>query len=355
MAVVPLSSTLIDEGNTAVSLALYANSIQYPPNAFFGVAKNDELTRYCDRIWMKSERDTIAFYLAEAQEEVENEARYPLAPRWIVNEDHSYKFPVVAKWKKVIVAGVKNTDKFGDSEAVNHANDPVEITIATAIANADEVRVFYEDLDIEIIPSSVVVDGVNAVIKIPRCRLVKPDLVDNPEEGLDYTDTVNNFVANVDIWRIWNDPSTQGTLVWAHTCGGSTCTLCNEYTQDGCMYIADAENSVFEVLPASYSGGTWSSVASCCTGKPDRVKLNYRAGLATLTKQARDVVIMLAHAKMPTVPCGCDQVTRLWKRDRNKPGVLTKERINCPFGMSDGAWVAWRFTQAMRKVGMGIA
>ena len=104
MTVVPLSSTLIDEGNTAVPLALYAHAIQYPPNAFFGVAKDGEVTAFCDRIWMKSERDTIEFYLAEAQEEIENVVRYPLAPTWFVNEDPPYKFPVVSKWGKIIAA-----------------------------------------------------------------------------------------------------------------------------------------------------------------------------------------------------------------------------------------------------------
>jgi hypothetical protein len=351
--VVPLSSTLIDEGNTAVPLELYAYAVGYPPNAFFGVLKSDEFTRYCDRVWLKSERDTMAFYLAEAQAEIEAIVRYPLAPTWYANEDHKYKYPIVSKWGKVIAAGVRAETVISDSEAVSHATDPVVLTVATSVTEESEVKVYHEDLDIEIVPSDISFSGGNVEITIPRHRLVKPSLVDNPEEGLDYATTAN-FVDAVDIKRVYNDPSTNATLVWAHTCGGSTCVLCSEYTQTGCMYLKDAENGTFEIVPATYSSGSWASSVSCCTGRPDRVKINYYAGLTQLTKQARDTIIMLAHAKMPSTPCGCEQVTRLWKRDRNIPGVLTKERINCPFGVSDGAWVAWRFTQVMRRLGMGI-
>lgn len=354
MTVVPLSSTLIDEGNTAVPLELYAHAVQYPPNAFFGVAKSGELTRYCDRIWLKSERDTIAFFLAEAQEEIENIIRFPLAPTWYTDEDHPYRFPIVAKWGKVIAAGVRAETMIADSEVVTHdSTDPVVLTVATTVTEESEIRVFHEDLDIEIIPSAVSISGGNVEISLPRHRLVKPSLVDNPEAGLDWA-TTSNFVDAVDIKRIYNDPSTNATLVWAHTCGGSTCALCSQYTQDGCMYLMDKENGSFEIVPASYSGGSWKSQTSCCTGRPHRAWINYYAGLQELTKQARDTVIMLAHAKMPSTPCGCEQVTRLWKRDNNIPGVLTKERINCPFGVSDGAWVAWRFTQAMRRLGIGV-
>jgi hypothetical protein len=30
-------------------------------------------------------------------------------------------------------------------------------------------------------------------------------------------------------------------------------------------------------------------------------------------------------------------------RDRKQSEVLTRERLNCPFGPSDGPWFAWRW------------
>jgi hypothetical protein len=64
--------------------------------------------------------------------------------------------------------------------------------------------------------------------------------------------------------------------------------------------------------------------------------------LTPLTRQVEDAIVRLAHSKMPDEPCGCDMLQRHWKRDRNIPQVLTRERINCPFGLSDGAWFAYR-------------
>lgn len=48
-------------------------------------------------------------------------------------------------------------------------------------------------------------------------------------------------------------------------------------------------------------------------------------------------------------------VQEMWTRDRNTPDVLTAERLNCSFGFSDGAYIAWRFANAMRlQMGMAL-
>ncbi len=170
---------------------------------------------------------------------------------------------------------------------------------------------------------------------------------DNEPGGLIYTD-LSNFESTVDIQRVYNDISTQATLVWPHTCSGTSycgCT-CGEYTQDGCIYVRNPELGTLDVLAATYSAGSWSTVCRRCAGNPDALLLNYRAGLIELTYQAEDAIIRLAHAKMPYAPCGCDIYRRVWQRDTNVPDVLSVERYNCPFGMSDGAWIAWRFANA---------
>jgi len=80
------------------------------------------------------------------------------------------------------------------------------------------------------------------------------------------------------------------------------------------------------------------------------VRVNYYDGKQYLSRQMEDAIVRLAHAKMPDEPCGCDVAQRMWKRDRNVPEVLTRERINCPFGMSDGAWIAWQFTRSFKQM-----
>jgi hypothetical protein len=121
------------------------------------------------------------------------------------------------------------------------------------------------------------------------------------------------------------------------------------------MYIQNHSVGIITTLPATYSAGAWHSGASvCCGGSPSIMEINYKAGLNPIHAQAEDAIFRLAHAKMPHETCGCEYAKKIWNRDRNVPKLLTRERINCPFGMSDGAWVAWRFTQAIRQIGMGI-
>ncbi len=184
-----------------------------------------------------------------------------------------------------------------------------------------------------------------------------PDYVDNPTAGIDY-DTISNFLSTVDVKRVYNDPSTHADLVWPHagSCAGvpgCSCPTCSEYALTGCIYIRNAELGIVDVLPATYSSGAWSRTGTACCSKPERMRLNYRAGMNPTTTQAQDAIIRLAHSKMPEEPCGNNSVIAAWARDRNVPEALTRERLNCPFGLSDGAWIAWRFTQSLRIVRMG--
>jgi hypothetical protein len=112
------------------------------------------------------------------------------------------------------------------------------------------------------------------------------------------------------------------------------------------MYVRKPEIGTIDVLPATYSGGSWS-VTYGCSSRPKLVRLNYYAGLETLTRQAEDAIVRLAHAKMPEEPCGCQQALRVWKRDTLIPEVLSRERLMCPYGLAEGAWIAWRFSKAM--------
>jgi len=362
MPVVPSESTLTAE-ESAVTLPRYAQIIQTPECAFFGVHRDADADYECRGIWVKHYRDEIQRYLAEAQQEIEQEIGYFLMPRWIVGEaatdmpeylidGQRYGFPVVARWGYVVEAGIKATANIQLGAAVDHSADPAIVgPIVTTVTDTSEVKVYHPGTTVEIHPSAITILAGQMAITIPRCRMVKAALADNPSGGLDYTDT-NNFEATVDVVREYCDPSTNATLVWPHNCSSSLCTCtCSEYTQDGCIYVRDARIGILDVLPAVYSSGAWStSIEACCVGEPQLVRLNYRAGVKTLTRQQEDAIVRLAHAKMPEEPCGCEIAQRLWARDREVPKALTRERANCPFGMSDGAWAAWRFAQTFKLV-----
>lgn len=349
MTVVQTAASLRAE-DSAVTLPRYAQLIEYAECSFFGVRRSD-VPQACRTIWQKHERDTIIKYLAEAQEELERVIRYPLNREWFADEQHPYRFPVKADWCKIVSGGVRATADIALAEAVAHATDPAVVgPVATTVTDEDEVRVYHPGTEVEIHPSAITISGGNLTIEIPRCRMVTEAASDNDPGGMDYDD-LNNFESTVDIGRVYNDPSTHATLVWPHACTTTStycgCT-CGQYTQAACIYVRNGQLGFVDVLPASYSAGSWSTTCATCCGNPHHVLLNYRAGLTALGYQAEDAVLRLAHAKMPAEPCSCDIMRRVWQRDRNVPDVLTRERLNCPFGLSDGAWVAWKFAQALK-------
>lgn len=343
MTVVAEQTALVNQAS-AVRLARYAKIISYPECNFFGVNADIDTGFQCQEIWTKDQRDNILKYLAEAQFEIEQEASYPLAPRWIgqgqseqYQDWQPFKARLVTRFARFIEAGIEATIDVSLGQAVNHATDPAVIgPVATTVTDEDEIRVFHPGLDVEIDPSSITISGGNVTIEVPRCRTVTEAVADNPATGLDYTD-LSNFESTVDIKRVYNDDSIQATLAYRNSCTG-----CTEATLSGCVYVRDKRVGILDIQRSANGN------SSTCRCRAEIIRLNYRAGADVLTRQAEDAIIRLAHSKSPTEPCGCDVVQRLWGRDRNVPEVLTAERLNCPFGLNDGAWISWNFAQSLK-------
>jgi len=360
MPIVIAQSGLIDEGHNAVRLARYAQITQMEC-AFFGVLNpSDPVNEACSPLLMLPERAQIARYLGEAQDEIEQVTGYPLSPRWFTDE-LPYAAIVHAKHMKLIEIGIEATEVVALGEAIDHTTDPATIgPIATTVVEWDEIRVYHPGTDIEIDPSSITIAGGNVTIEIPRCRLVNAANVNNPDDGLDYTDVppsaTSPFEDEVDIRRIYNDDETQGTFIWPHkssagcTCG---CAVCGEYTHEACAYIRNAESGAIDLLYAHLVGSVWTTASPCLCTLPELVQVNYRAGLTELTAQAEDAIIHLAHAKMPRPSCGCGILRDRWDADRVIIASPTIEQANCKFGPYMGSWIAWQFSNAMKNVRMG--
>ena len=349
---VPPDTYIAEWCTGAVNLADYCQIVGYPECGFFGVRNDDEIAAGCRVIWSRIQREQVARYLCEAQEEIEDELNYPLMPTWFTNEHRDYKIPIITKWAKVIAGGIRAIDGIEPDAVMDHSADPARVTVTTIITNTDEIKVYYPDSTQDIIPSRIVADGVDATIYIPRCRMVRSDLLDTPEVGLDYDDP-SQFQQTVDIMRVYNDVSTQAELVDPHNCN-SLCSSgnCSEYTHTACIYTRRGDLGILDVLPATYSAGAWA--ASSCTRRYTLARLNYYAGLTPITKKLQDAVVRLAHSKMHQDPCGCDPVKGLWNRDQLVPEILSPEQTLCPFGSSNGAWWAWRQVQTVKLRKMGI-
>lgn len=348
MTIVRAQTDLPIQSLGGVSLARYANLVTIGEEAFWGIDR-DVSFREDYSVWTIRERQMIAHYLDEAQRRIEQELGYPLNARWFEDE-MAYGCPLIADRGEIIEAGVEAWEIIEADATVDKADDPHEVSVTTTVTDEDEIVITYPaslvEGKIEINPSDIDISGGSATIYIPRCRTVKPSEADNPTTGLDYTDDTL-FLDEVDVWRRYNDPSTHASLVWPHRTSSTVMPVCSvsceEYTRSGCIYIRDATVGILDVLPATYDETDgWTACQSCYT-QPERVHLYYRAGLNPITPDAETAIIRLANTLMPKMPCGCEKYVLSWEQDNNIPDVMTRERVNNPLGIKDGAWHAWSY------------
>jgi len=335
-------TTYFGYGASGLSLVRYAHIIGYAECAFFGIVAPGNVNYACRNIWTKIQRDDIADYLSEAQSEIENQIGYPLASTWLAAEDHYYSSPLILNNAKLISLGTKAYTALGEDVAVSYVTEPATVIVPTTLTSPDDIIVFYPDTDIQIVPESMTISGGVLTIKIPKCRLLKIENFENPVQGWDGSD-VSLYQEVVDVTYFYTDTSDQATLIYyPDLCDEE----CEQTTQTVCAFIDNASVGIVRFGKPAYS------FSYCSTAAPRRVTVNYRAGLPSLTKTVESAIVRLAHSRMPTEPCGCDITQRLWKRDRNVPQVLDRERLNCPFGLSDGAWAAWKIAMSISSFRM---
>jgi len=325
---------LLQNERGALKLCTYAKWLGIDENLLWGVRPVTMDTRHV--IWSQSDRDKVARYFWEAQCELEDVLGYPIGPRWVEGERHRLSDKKNNKlflhWGHVIGGGTKQERPIAYSALVNHAADPAVISVATTETNTQGVVVYHEGTMYEVTPLAMTLSGGVLTILIPRCRLVRPEYADNPAEGWDYND-LDVFAEAVDIVYRYRDVDDQARIYYRYD--RRRCSSSREVS--ACIYVRNPDLGSIEIIPDD---------DSCWMG--EYAEINYLAGYEP-TVQELDAIMRLAHSKMPSEPCSCDLVENvLWQRDRNIPNVLTGERLNCRFGMSDGAWTVWQFAQEMR-------
>lgn len=347
---------LVSTPNCAVSLSRYAKLIGYDEAAFWGVIyENQPQPGGCGPLWSEFERFQIANALAEAQQEIEQVIGYPICPTYITGEytDDSrwvdqqiFKHPrVVTRYPRIIEAGIKAVEVVGSASTIDYGvSDEYGVVgpVATNATSTDEIKVYYPNSDRLISPSRITISGGNVTIQIPRYRMVKQEFLSTPDGGIPY-DNINFYLSIVDIKRIYTDPSTQAVLVRPHCQNNSCVGGCYECTRSACIYIRDAYIGHVDVTPATWDADTetWST-AVVCRGNYSIVRLNYLAGMRNISLNMEKAIIRLAHVKLGRPPCSCDKTRLVFQADYAIPDLLTRERINCPFGMQNGAFFAYR-------------
>lgn len=346
--------------NRAVSLADYASLIHIDPCAFWGVYQ-DTLPNYaCGAIWTEGERWEIALALAQAEAMIEDVVGYPLSPRWIVGRESEAENMddrwvdiarasdvILARWSHVIEPGIKAETTIASGASVHLTSDPAVVgPLTTSATKADEIHVYYPGTDREIEPSSVTFAGGNVTIEIPKCRLVGTSYLDNSSDGILYS-TPGIWQTTVDVKRIYNDPSTHAII------SDEEAAINDVRSTTAQLTVMDGQIGRLWMFPAVYADGAWSRRRVSCPPGP-YARLYYRAGIQRLDTVMKMAIIRLAHSLIPEQPCTCSVTAAYWKRDRNMPEVITRERAACPFGMSDGAWNAFNIARGRKTIRLGV-
>ena len=342
----------------ALTLDRYQEIMRLPINAFNGLNNPDETPVYeCSTIWKQGERDQLAMYISKAEEYREEELSYHLAPKYIVDEEHSYGVPVILNRKHLITPGIVATSTIEAGVTLDHGvspnvNDPVVITVTTLVTSTDEIRVFYPGEDVEIHPSSVSISGGVATIQIPRARLVDPDYNDNRDDPLDYYDN-SFFLATVDVSRVYTDTGLGSAyIVWDSVglvvAGALTYPSSTEYAQPAVFQVLGHRArriSKVHVYPGNSTATAGSAFYYSIT--PNVVRISYLSGRVSSLRTENETA-KLSHVLAPAAPVTCPYVKQMWEEDRveDPSGLVT------PYGNQRGAVQAW-ISDSRAKVGHG--
>jgi hypothetical protein len=346
---------LVTTPNCAVPLSRYAKLIGYEEAAFWGVVWENQYLRGCDPLWSEYERMSIQNALAEAQQEIEQVIGYPLCPtyisgtyddnpRWV--DQQCYRPQIVTRYPRILEAGVPVVEMLEEDATADHSSITGLATIgpiSTDAEHAHEIKVYYPNSDRQITPSKITISGGEVTIEIPRYRMVKQEFLNDAEGHILY-ENLAFFLTTVDVKRVYTDPSTQAILVRPH-CSNNNCSGgCYECTRTACVYLRDAFLGVVDITPADWDADNlvWNRRV-VCAGNYSIARLNYLAGVRRLDLQAEIALVRLAHSKLGRPPCQCDKTGQMWKQDYDVTGAVTRERVNCPFGLSSGAWHAYRW------------
>jgi len=238
-------------------------------------------------------------------------------------------------------AAVVRSDEDGDGYF-----ETVTVTVATNVTDVDEIKVYYPNEDgddaWEIRPINVVLDGVNATITFNSWQIIDPDAQLTISADAQPIDAENdaNYLTEVDVYRVRNDPQTQLQFLWENspflcTCGTSTCTTCQLGTQLGCFHLRDQRLGMIVPAPGTWNVGNSQfdpAAFAICRG-PDQVRVWYYSGWrdprGKRPKSDMDpfwatAVAYLAASYLDKDGCDCSNAMEFihkWRVDISKAGV----------------------------------
>lgn len=351
--------------------------------------------------WQHSDRlgrNDIAMAIQAAEQEIEAELGYLLTPDWIAEERLEYPQPAIPgvynlsgtnprgmfksvelRRGHVISGGVKTKSLIQAGTAIVRSDPDVDqfqelctVQVATSVTDVNEIRVYYPAKSgsdaWEIRPITVSISGGVATITFKVWQVVAANQLDAINAQPLEAEGAATYETTVDIYRVYNDPSTQVQFMWeggeAMNCCGS-CVACQFSTQAGCFHLRDARLGMAVPSPASWNSTDqqfdqyeWSACR-----EPDQVRFWYYSGFQDLNLARPKVqmayyweyaVAYFAASKLDRPVCGCSNVQQFidkWRRDATYQDeavggfTLTPEQASNRLGTSMGALYAWRAIQ----------
>lgn len=413
---------MVQESPTKLSLSRFAAIMGISPIHFWGVqftdADGNPTTQRvgCDNSYPQYEwqdagaasREEIARCIARAEADIEEYLGYRLLPDWEFEEWRPFPRPhrpelinigfrdirgfplsVKSRWGNVITGGVRAKTLMAAASAIVWSDvdgdgykETGTVTVATALTDASEIQVFYPGHTGEdrwrIRPITVTFGGGNATIRFRREMCVLESIL----ESIDVNPIVANggvdadFLGTVDVYRVYNDPSTQVTFMWEPQvtcgCGNTSCLNCRYTVQPGCFHLReDPRLGLIVPWPGTWNAATatFSTDSWADSRTPDMVRLFYYAGLrdqrqtyptVDLDPDWARTVAFYAAALLDRPPCGCNsEMFDRWRADLAfSSGAeelasyqLSPRDLDNPFGTRRGAVYAWR---RVNRPGVGV-
>jgi hypothetical protein len=357
----------------------------------------------CDDVWYqhdwqfsgKVSRESMALALARAERVVQQELNYYLLPQYVEEtvrlgshyRTELYSFhnsrglgkSVFTRYGWVTEVGRQLKVAISANEVVAYTDidgdgfdEYGEIICATTLTDPEEIRVYYPGKSArdewEIRPvTNITIAGGLLTIRVPKYMLALEELqekaVDSRAEKIIIDgDDNDNFLQTLDVYRVYTDTSEQAVF---HAEDYGNCgPNCTSYDETGCLYIRDSRLGILAVNRANYSAvtGTWTPASFL--SMPDKVTINYRAGMTDSTvifptrqmnPAIEEMVVYYALSFLDTKLGGCSNTRNIYELQtedmaRNSPEKggfnMSWTALDNPFGTTRAAIRLWKFMNA---------
>lgn len=410
------------DATTKLSLDEWARIMGINPLHFNQVSLESLNNAFCGGLWFQHgwqantaiSRETLGDAIRHAEDQIEKYVGFSLLPTWQVDERRptyrvnrpelvqyglgdirGYYQSVPGTFKNFIAGGQRATAVIEAGATITWSDEDgdgyfetgtVTVAIPSGTDDACEVRVYYPDKgplpDWEIRPRVVTQVGTDWVITFRRELAVLESLQEALVPAVVNGLTDASFLAEVDVYRVYNDPSSMAAMLWEPTVAcdcntASGCAVCSYATQSACLIErGDPEYSNLGFHPATWDADTESFTATTLAKdrNPDLLRVWYLAGhqdksldcpRLTLDPFWARVVARYATAILEKPPCGCQEfdikrcqedLAFVGGAEQLSQYQLAGVDLSNPFGTRRGAMDAWRAVNAPDvQVGVGTA